>query len=201
MGACALAAALLAGCGGDAETKTTTVVQTVTQTVTAEAPAPATVPGTETTPAAGGEVPAGVVKIDGTFAMEVRDDSYQGENTVVEDANDSDWIFTSDCTADACTIALRRELRSGTFKNLTLEPVEGRENTYEARSTGRTKCATGDEQRPAEQRYSVKVNKSEDVNGVPTATVLDAYYVEEVKGCELTGDARGTVSFRGALQR
>jgi len=195
-----LCAAAAAGCGSDDGARTVTVTRTVVQTVTAPA---ATAPTDTTATTAAEPLPDGVVAIDGTYAMEERTDDYFGENTVVEDGFDSDWIFATTCSGGSsdCTISLRRELRDGTFKNLTLEPVEGRDGVFEARSTGTTGCATGEKRPQARQRYSVRVNRTEDVEGRPTATVLDAYYSERTTGCELSSPAGGTVSFRGSLQR
>jgi hypothetical protein len=201
--AVALLCAAGLGCGSDDEgARTVTVTRTVVQTVTAPA-AVAAPDTTATAPAAGAAepLPDGVVAIEGTYAMEEREDDYFGENTVVEDGFDSDWIFETTCAGSECTVSLRRELRDGTFKNLTLEPVEGRDGVYEARSAGRTDCATGDDRPDARQRYSIRVNKTEDLAGRPTATVLDAYYSERTTGCELSSPAGGTVSFRGSLRR
>jgi|1185.fasta_scaffold144944_1 hypothetical protein len=201
----ALAALGLAACGGGTTTKTVTVTKTITAPAT---PAPATTPtGTDTTATAttptDGEtgatpLPAGVVAADGTYKMRTRKSDYTGENIAVDDEfpTDSEWVFTTACRRDRCSLQMRRELGSGAFKNVTLDPDPGRPNVFVGETSGTTGCAN-DERSPTKQRYSVRLTAPEDVGGRRTARRMDVYFSETARGCELSTVARGVVSWRG----
>jgi hypothetical protein len=200
----------LAACGGSTTTKTVTV----TKTVTAPAAAPATTPtpaptasapaGTDTTATttnpeqAATPLPAGVVAADGTYKMRTRKADYTGENIAVDDEfpSDSEWIFTTACQGDRCSLQMRRELGSGAFKNVTLDPDPSRPNVYVGETSGTTGCAN-DERSATNQRYSVRLTAPEDVSGRQTAQRMDVYFTETARGCSLSTVARGVVSWRG----
>jgi hypothetical protein len=197
----------LAACGGG-----TTKTVTVTKTVTAPAPAASTPqattpPGGEDTTATATPVPGsadasalpdGVVAADGTYKMRTHQSDYTGENIAVDDEfpTDSEWIFATTCQGAACSIAMRRELGSGAFKNVTLRPDPAREGVYTADTSGTTGCAN-DRRSPTKQRYSVRLTAPENVNGRLTAKRMDVYFIETARGCSLSTSARGVVSWRG----
>lgn len=202
----------LAACGDD-EPETKTVVQTVTAPAATPSATPAATPDA-TTGASGATgpsgatgtaealppLPAGVTGIDGTYEVEHRRSDYEGENTTTEDRFGGDeWVFKTTCEAEDCTVLMRRELGNGSYKNVTLEPDADREGVFAGRSTGRTGCATSDARPNARQRYSVKINKTADVDGRPTGTVLDIYYSETTNGCK-NRPASGTVSWRAVRE-
>ena len=192
-----LLAAGLVACGGGTTTKTVTETKTVT--VTAPGSAQAAPQGD---PSAD-PLPAGVVAIEGTYAMRTRKADYTGENTTVDDEfpTDSEWTFMTRCESDACTVSMRRELGSGAFKNLTLRPDPARENVYEADTSGTTGCASGGHTSPTKQHYSLKLSAPVDVGGRRTARLVDAYFTETAHGCTLSHTARGVVSWRGKLMQ
>ncbi len=189
----ALAALALVACGGEPETRT------VVETVTAPPPPGAPAPDPSTAPA---PPPEGAVVLEGTYAMETNEADYEGENIAVDDEfpTESEWVFATDCTGPTCTVRMRRELGSGAFKTLTLQPVEGRPGVFAGESTGTTGCVT-EQKAETQQRYSIKLNAPQPVEGRPTATRIDAYFTEETDGCELTDRARGIVSWKGTLLR
>lgn len=191
-------AVLLGACGGDEETRT--VVETVTTTVAAPPTTPPDDTGTPTETAAT-PLPSGVVTAEGTYTMKLKESDYEGENTTVDDEfpRESQWTFTTQCTGSDCTVQMRRELDSGAFKTLTLEPSD-RPNVLEATSTGKTGCASKEEPADTRQRYSVKLNSPEDVDGRQTARKLDVYFTETTNACTVK-PARGIVSWRGTLER
>jgi hypothetical protein len=201
-----LATCGLAACGGGTTTKTVTVTKTVT--APAQAPAPATTPpGGEdttatTTPAPGSAdaspLPDGVVAADGTYKMRTRQSDYTGENIAVDDEfpTDSEWIFTTTCQGTTCSVAMRRELGSGAFKNVTLRPDPAREGVFVAETSGTTGCANS-KRSPTKQRYSVRLTTPENVNGRLMAKRMDVYFIETARGCTLSTSARGVVSWRG----
>lgn len=187
----------LTACGGSTTTKTVTETKTVT--VTAPGAAQATPEGD---PSAA-PLPSGVVAVDGTYAMRTRKADYEGENTSVDDEfpTETEWVFKTQCQGDACSLAMRRELGSGAFKNVTLQADPDREGVYVADTTGTTGCATGSNKPPTKQHYSVRITAQDDVDGRPTAKRLDVYFTESTKGCKLSkgATARGIVSWRGSL--
>ena len=202
----ALVAALgLTACGGDTETKTVTVTKTVTAPAdtSGQAQAPQTTEPGATTQTEGAQpatpLPAGVVAADGTYAMHTRQSDYTGENTAVDDEfpTDSEWVFQTVCQASDCELQMRRELQSGAFKNVTLEPDPQRAGVYVGASSGTTGCA-GDERSPSTQRYSVRLTAPEDLDGRPTARRMDVYFTEIARGCDLSDVARAVVSWRGS---
>jgi hypothetical protein len=200
----------LAACGGSTTTKTVTVTKTVTapapatSTPTASAPATTTPAGTDTTATttnpeqAATPLPQGVVAADGTYKMRTRKSDYTGENIAVDDEfpSDTEWIFTTACQGDRCNLQMRRELGSGAFKNVTLDPDPSRPNVYVGETSGTTGCAN-DERSPTKQRYSVRLTAPEDVSGRQTAQRMDVYFTETARGCSLSTTARGVVSWRG----
>jgi hypothetical protein len=190
-------AAGLAACGGS--TTTRTVTETKTVTVTAPGSAQAAPQGDSSA----APLPAGVVAIEGTYAMRTRKADYTGENTTVDDEypTDSEWIFKTSCQGDACTVAMRRELGSGAFKNLTLQPDPERENVYAADTSGTTDCANGGHTSPTTQHYSLKLGSPVDVGGRQTARLVDAYFTETAHNCTYSDNARGVVSWRGKLKQ
>jgi hypothetical protein len=205
----ALAALGVAACGGGTATRTVTVTKTVTAPApTASAPttpAPATTPpaGTDTTAttnpeAAAAPLPAGVVAADGTYKMRTRKSDYTGENIAVDDEfpSDSEWVFATACRGNRCSVQMRRELGSGAFKNVTLDPDPGRPNVFVGETSGTTGCAN-EERSPTKQRYSVRLTAPEDVGGRQTAQRMDVYFTETARGCSLSTVARGVVSWRG----
>jgi hypothetical protein len=139
-----------------------------------------------------------VIAADGTYKMRTRKSDYTGENTAVDDEfpTDSEWVFTTTCQGSDCVVQMRRELGSGAFKNVTLEPDPAREGVYVAETSGTTGCAN-DERSPTKQRYSVRLTAPEDVNGRSTARRMDVYFTEVARGCKLSSLARGVVSWRG----
>jgi hypothetical protein len=204
-----LAACGLAACGGGTTTKTVTVTKTVTAPAasTAQAPAPATTPPNgedttaTTTPEASTPLPAGVIAADGRYKIHTRDSDYTGENIAVDDEfpTDSEWVFRTNCQASDCAIAMRRELGSGAFKNVTLQPDPARDGVYVGETSGTTGCAN-DRRSPTKQRYSVRLTAPEQVNGRLTARRMDVYFTEEARGCALASVARGVVSWRGSRE-
>jgi hypothetical protein len=210
--AMALVAALaLAACGGDDEQQE---ARTIVETVTTEAPPPPAkeqvpptdedVPTDEDLPA-GQPLPPGVVGVDGTYAMTVRDADSDGGFFHDRGSRRSEWVFATSCTGPDCTIEMRRELDSGAFKTLTLTPAAGREGVFEADSTGTADCKFGpSDEASTDQRYSIKLNAPQDVAGRQTATRIDAYFTEATDGCTGPGGSdevqRGTVSWTGILQ-
>jgi hypothetical protein len=144
------------------------------------------------------------VAAEGTYMMTVRDFSSEGSRITVDDERptESQWTFSTSCAAADCEIQMRRELQSGGSKSLTLMPAEGREGVFEADSSGETACGSIGipEPSPSEQRYSIKLNASQDVGGRLTATRIEAYFTEETDGCLSGGDsASGAVSWTGVL--
>jgi hypothetical protein len=207
----ALAAGLgLAACGGGTTTNTVTVTTTVTapapaaSTPTASAPTTSTSPGTDTTATttnpeqAATPLPAGVVAAEGTYKMHTRKSDFSGENISVDDEfpTDSEWVFATACRGDRCSLQMRRELGSGAFKNVTLDPDPARPNVYVGETSGTTGCANA-ERSPTKQRYSVRLTAPEDVSGRRTARRMDVYFTETARGCSLSTVARGVVSWRG----
>jgi hypothetical protein len=202
-----LAAGGLAACGGGTTAKTVTVTKTVTVSAP-PASAPATTPtatdpaATATTPADGetaaAPLPDGVVAADGKYRMRTRKSDYTGENIAVDDSfpSDSEWVFTTTCEGTECALAMRRELGSGAFKNVTLGPDPDREGVYVGTTSGTTGCATG-ARSPTKQRYSVRLTAPEQVNGRLTAKRMDVYFTEVARSCKLSSLARGVVSWRG----
>jgi hypothetical protein len=184
--------------GGEQQTRT------IERTVTAPPPDPPP-PGAPTTPGDPSlpPLPPGVVAADGTYAMTTRDADYVGgENITIDDKfpTESEWVFKTDCAGGRCTVEMRRELGSGAFKTLTLEPAEDRPGVFAAESTGTTECVRGTKTPETEQRYSIKLNGPQDVGGRSTATQIDAYFTEETDDCEgADGPVRGIVSWRGTL--
>jgi hypothetical protein len=205
----ALVAALaLTACGEDDEQQE---ARTIVETVTTEAPPPPAeeqVPPTDEDLPAGQPLPPGVVGVDGTYAMTVRDSDSDGGLSPDRGSRSSEWVFATSCAGVDCTIEMRRELASGAFKTLTLTPAAGREGVFEADSTGTTDCTFGpSDEASTDQRYSIKLNAPQDVAGRQTATRIDAYFTEETSGCDPLprpggGDTvqRGTVSWTGILQ-
>ena len=204
-----LAAAALAACGGSTQTKTVTVTKTVTAPAQSQASAPppassapSTTPTTTTAPegetTASTPLPTGIVGADGTYKMRTRHSDYTGENISVDDEfpTDSEWVFTTTCQAQDCTIQVRRELGSGAFKNVTLEPDPDRENVYVGETSGKTGCAN-EESSPTRQRYSVRLTAPMDVGARSEARTMDVYFTEVARGCSLSRVARGVVSWRG----
>jgi hypothetical protein len=131
--------------------------------------------------------------------MRTRKSSFTGENTAVDDEfpTDSEWVFKTVCQGDDCTIEMRRELQSGAFKNVTLQPDPERAGVYSAETSGKTGCAN-DEESPTKQRYSLRLTAPAEVNGRATARRMDVYFTELARGCSLSRVARGVVSWRGS---
>ena len=199
-----LVGSLAAGCGGDEEPATRTVVRTVVETVAAPpAGDPAPSDGAPADPApqspAGEPLPSGVIAADGTYEMKVRRSDYEGENTTVDDEFGGDrWSFRTECAGTDCTVQMRRELGSGGFKTLRLRP-SARPNVFEAESKGSTGCASTDNKRaPTKQRHSVKLSDPIDIGGRQTARTIDVFFTETTNGCNVK-PARGIVSWRGRL--
>jgi len=190
----------LAACGGGTTTETVTVTQTVTAPApTSSAPAGTGATATTTNPeAAAPPLPAGVVAADGTYKMHTRNADFTGENITVDDEfpSDSEWVFTTTCRGERCSLQMRRELGSGAFKNVTLDADPARPNVFVGETSGTTGCASA-ERSPTRQRYSVRLTAPEDVGGRPTARRMDVYFTETARGCSLSTVARGVVSWRG----
>jgi hypothetical protein len=192
-----LATVLLVACGGG-EQETRTIVETVAPEQP-PVPGPDQAPPTGQTPAARESLPPGVVGADGTYAMTV--DDFRGK--IAEDDTrpaESEWTFSTSCAGPGCEIEMRRELQSGGSKSLTLLPAEGREDVFEAKSSGETQCGNFAPQEPAptDQRYSIKLNAPRDVGGRVIATRIEAYLTEESDGCTDQGGS-GAVSWTGVL--
>jgi hypothetical protein len=192
-----LATVLLVACGGEQETRT--IVETVTREQP-PAPGPEQPPPPGQAPAREPEpLPPGVVGADGTYLMTVRDST---DDITKDDTRpaESEWTFATSCAASNCEIEMRRELQSGGSKSLTLMPVEGREDVFEADTSGETECGSFAPQEPAptDQRYAIKLNSPQDVGGRLTATRIEAYFTEETDGCA-DDSASGAVSWAGVL--
>jgi hypothetical protein len=164
---------------------------------------PTTATGATPTAPPGGEaaapLPEGVIAADGTYKMRTRRSDYTGEDTAVDDEfpTDSEWIFATTCQGSDCTVQMRRELQSGAFKNVTLEPDPAPPGVYVAETSGTTGCAN-DEKSPTKQRYSIRLTAPTDVDGRQTAQRMDGYFTEVARGCSLSTVARGVVSQRGS---
>ena len=201
-----LAACGLAACGGSTQTKTVTVTKTVTAPAQTQASAPPATSAPATTPPATtpeatpatAPLPAGIVGADGTYKMRTRDSDYSGENIAVDDEfpSDSEWVFTTGCQGQDCTVQMRRELGSGAFKNVTLQPDPARAGVYVGETSGKTGCAN-DESSPTKQRYSIRLTAPMDIGGRSEARTMDVYFTETARGCSLSRLARGVVSWRG----
>lgn len=206
--ACAVAV-LVAGCGGGDKTtastakpKTVTVTTPATSTATPTAPTtttattPTSTDGDETSPP-----PAGTLAANGVYDMAVRTSDWDGENIIVDDENpqDANWRFATNCNGQACTVVMRRALSSGGFKEVQLQPAQGRPGVFEANTSGMTGCATGDRPARTTQRWSVRLHNPKDVDGRQIAASIDAYMTERTKGCPNSSVAVGKISWGGKL--
>jgi len=135
------------------------------------------------------------------YKIHTRKSDYAGENIAVDDEfpTDSEWVFRTTCQGSGCSIAMRRELWSGAFKNVTLQPDPGRDGVYVGETSGTTGCAN-DRRSPTKQRYSLRLTAPEQVNRRLTARRMDVYFTEEARGCALSSVARGVVSWRGSRE-
>lgn len=204
-------ALLLGACGGSDESsqperaQTQTVIKTVgvpSGTTHADAAPPSgtpVVPGDDTT--GGGPLPSGVTALDGTYVMNVQDDSSEGDNLAIDDTSPDParWRFTTTCQGGSCTVAMRRQLDGGAFKSLTLRPDAGRPGVYAANSTGMDECAIPKAPAETRQHYSVKVNSSSSAGGRATANSIDAYFTETSKSCD-DPNVKSIVSWKGSRQ-
>ena len=133
----------LSACGGDEQRVQTVTLQA--ETVTTQA-VPETPSATTTAPKSSGEdstpakpLPKGVTGADGTYTMRVSHHDYDKENLIVAEESPfvSDWKFATTCQGSTCSIHMMRQLESGGYKTLTLQPVEGRPSVFEGTSTAR----------------------------------------------------------------
>jgi hypothetical protein len=173
----------------------------VVRTVTAPPP---TTPdeGSVPSPAPRGELPPNFVAVEGSYQMEFNRLDFDDYNIVADDKfpTESQWEFTTQCAGGRCTVEMRRELESGAFKTLSLEPAEGRPGVFEADSSGPTSCVTGSRRPETEQRYSIRATSPEAIEGRPTATRIEAYLTKTTDdGCNPGDPDRGSVSWKGAL--
>lgn len=178
-------ATLLAGCGGDGDTKTVTVSQST--------PPTQTTPGSTSTTAAA--LPDGRAAVEGRYLMRIRSTDYEGQNIVsgMPDGEESTWPISTVCTQQSCRLEVRRELESGAFESVTLREVKDR--SYATSSTGTAQCIVGDDEVSARQRLSIRVSGIADIGGRPTAQRVDAYMtIRAVCGND---PVKGVISWRG----
>lgn len=207
-----LTTALLAGsalalgaCGDDDQSaETRTVIQTV--------PAPADDGALDSAPdgvPTAAALPEGVTALQGTYVMRFEDEATDYGNSMTTDEiypDPAEWRFETTCRADACTVAMRRQLDDGAYKSQTLRGDPQRPDVYTAQSTGMDECGLP-AGRPAKtrQRYSVKVNASSPLEGRDTATSIDAYFTETSDSCDIDlkgtrGASKSTASWTGRRQ-
>lgn len=193
-------AVALGACGDDDEKQAKTIVQTVTAPAAPQTPPPVSTTPTETQPPApttpARPLPEGVVGADGTYTMEVEESDYEGENLIQDEVSPpSDWRFTTTCEGETCSVRMRRELESGGFKMVTLQPAEGRPNVYEGRATSTDECLVDPKKATTRQRYAVRLVGEVDGTGRPTAKRIDVYLTERAPTC--SKETKGTIFWRG----
>jgi len=186
-------------CGEDGK-QTKTIVQTVTAPAAPQTPPPITTtpgqtqPPAQSTPAK--PLPDGVIGADGTYTMTVEQSDYKDENLIQDEVSPpSDWRFTTTCQAEKCSVLMRRELKSGGFKMVPLQPAQGRPNVYEGQATSTDECLIDPKKATTRQRYAVRLVGEVDGSGRPTAKRIDVYLTERAPTC--SKDTKGTILWRG----
>lgn len=158
------AGVVIAGDDGDGPPQTAVVTETV------QAPTPTPTPNGGAQPPEEGAAQGAVA--DGRYAMEYEDykgfnyaDTYTGKESV--------WDATTECTAGACTLEMRRELDPG-YKTYTIEQSPDDPLVWEGVATTTLDC-NEDGELQTEERLSLRLTASDQIDGRETATAMDVY--------------------------